>query len=79
MKAMVLGRCCGCQIRYPEDYLNPVHTADGITLPVCGICALQMLNQFSDVHRSRFDGEMAKLMRRRALHWRRVRKLKPHV
>jgi hypothetical protein len=65
-----LKQCGKCGVRYPEDLLSPFQSSRGGTLPVCGVCALELSNEIHGVKRERFDGERAEAMRQEALAWR---------
>jgi hypothetical protein len=66
--------CDRCKLPYPEGLLNPVsfgnHTGAGRTLPVCGICALDLSNEILKTRRKAFGGSMAEEYRQRAIRWR---------
>lgn len=65
--------CARCKLPYPGSVaLNPVmgpHPDGG--KPVCGICALEIVNEIHGARMKRFTGEMAEQYRQDALNWRR--------
>lgn len=63
--------CGECRLPYPDDMLSPLMTNGGYSQPVCGICALAMVNASHGTHNKRFHGELAEDDRQRALNWRR--------
>jgi hypothetical protein len=68
--------CAECKIPYPDELLVPMFVNGGYTQPICGVCALAVTNRVHRSKRSRFDGQQAETMRRKALNWR---KRHPHL
>lgn len=62
--------CGRCGLPYPSDMLNPVVGDALIKTPVCGICALAMVNAVHGTKMKRFHGELAEEFRERAIAWR---------
>jgi hypothetical protein len=64
--------CARCKLPYPGEMLNPVmgNFADS-GKPVCGICALEIVNEAHGTRMKRFHGELAEGLRLRAINWRR--------
>jgi hypothetical protein len=67
----VKSRCAECKWKYPYGYLNRLHTSQGDTDPICGICAEQLI---SKVHGqpTKLHGPMAIGIRDSAVEWRRA-------
>ena len=63
--------CGRCRLPYPNDMLSPVIGDPFMKVPVCGICALEMINAIHGSHVKQFRGEMAEDFRVRAINWRR--------
>jgi hypothetical protein len=63
--------CDKCRWDYPVHLLNPIVSSEGYSVPVCGICALQIINEAHGIRRTRFGGEQAEATRQGALAWRR--------
>lgn len=73
-------RCDDCQWNYPDTYLNRMYVNGGYTKPICGICALELMNSVHGVQRTKFNGEMAEQARLDAIKWRKNHpKDKPNV
>jgi hypothetical protein len=64
-------RCRHCGVDYPEEILNPIVSTNGTTANICGICALEIINQAHGSRRKKFHGEIAEAMRQAALAHRR--------
>jgi hypothetical protein len=59
--------CARCKYDYPDDVsLSPVIGSDE-PAPVCGICALEMVNAIHGTTMKKFRGEMAESFRQQAL------------
>lgn len=68
--------CTRCRLPYPDDLLNPVvGNFPESGQPVCGICALAIVNDAHGAEMTRFQG-VAEQFRQRALRWRRAH---PHA
>ena len=64
-------KCCECGWKYPMNILSSMHLGNGfITPPMCGICALELSNEFNGIKREKFDGTSAEVMRQAAIMWR---------
>jgi hypothetical protein len=63
-------KCPECNVEYPERLLNPLVTSLGTTNPICGICALEIVNELHDQKRESFNTPIAERMRQDALKWR---------
>ena len=67
--------CSECKLPYPDDMLNKIFLADpqgsGYSEPVCGICALAIINRQHGQNRKKFTGVQAEEFRQRAIAWRR--------
>lgn len=61
-------QCNRCKIWYPDGYTSPVIGAG--SGGVCGICALEIVNEVTGVERKKFNGEEAERMRQQAKRWR---------
>lgn len=62
--------CPRCHWRYPESVeFNPV-VGSVRTGPICGICALEVVNEVHGSAMIRFQGEMAEFMRQDAVNAR---------
>lgn len=68
--------CARCDWPYPDGLLSPVIGSAFGSQPVCGICALEIINAVHGTNRKRFQGGHAEEMRTDALDWRR---LHPHA
>jgi hypothetical protein len=69
--------CNRCQWPYPDELLVPIFIGgEGYSQPVCGLCALEMINEALGIHRTEFSGEMAEEKRQEAIRWRRTH---PHA
>lgn len=68
--AQRLTRCTRCQWKYPDELLHTQTTHLGTTHNVCGICALEVSNEFMTVKRDKFDGPKAEELRQAAITWR---------
>ena len=65
-----MNRCPKCQVDYPDSVpLSPI-TGVVVTQPICGICALEMINELHGIRRSKFRGEMAEFNRQLAVEFR---------
>jgi len=62
--------CAGCKLPYPDGLVQPLMLMGAYTEPMCGICALELINVFHGTERKSFDGMMAEMYRRRAIEWR---------
>lgn len=65
-------KCTHCRWEYPDEYLNPLMTTEGIFGQVCGICALAYMNKMTGEKRKKFDGESAEELRVLAVQWRKT-------
>jgi len=62
--------CNECKWNYPDHLLSPLVTNKGNTELVCGICALELMNESTGIKRTRFTGQVAEQMRLAAVQWR---------
>lgn len=69
-------KCGNCGVVYPNGYTSPMHTGDGSTDNICGICALELSNAYHGVIRKKFDGTMAEELRQNAIAWRKKKGIK---
>lgn len=67
-------KCGECKWPYPDWYMSQMATNEGYTKPICGICALRLINEAHGIHRKAFTGEYAESMRQMALTWRETHK-----
>jgi len=64
-------KCVDCGWQYPSPiYLSTMMVSGSYTKPICGICALEISNRLHNISRTEFAGEMAELMRQKAISWR---------
>jgi hypothetical protein len=63
--------CDKCKLPYPDNLVATVMIGGTYLKPVCGICALEITNEYHGVERKEFTGEVAEKMRRDAIRWRR--------
>ncbi len=65
--------CPECGWRYHEDIgMSPLLVKGKYTKPICGICALTLMNQIHKAKLRRFTGDGAEACRQDALRWRRT-------
>jgi hypothetical protein len=69
--------CPGCAIDYPEGYLSEVTADKKKTPPICGCCALEVLNRHKGTFLLYFTSRGAEALRRLAIEWRREHRLAP--
>lgn len=67
--------CANCQWPYPDFILSSMTLFDRktgmrATEPICGICALELGNQFMVAKRTKFNGQVAEFNRQLAIEWR---------
>jgi hypothetical protein len=48
--------CIECGVNYPSAFLAPLASSSGVVGPVCGICALDLINAIHGTTRDSFDG-----------------------
>ncbi len=64
--------CPRCRLPYSDDVpLNPVIGGE-VTAPICGCCALAIVNEIHGTRMKAFHGELAEDARQAALEWRRA-------
>ena len=63
--------CPICKWPYPDWWLNPIHTNQGESIPMCAQCALEQINEHLNISRNRFHGQQAEYNRQNVLEWRR--------
>jgi hypothetical protein len=72
-------KCLACDVNYPRDLLQPMFFSkvseedeQRYTVPVCGLCALELTNRQLGINRARFaPGSQAESFRTQALMHRR--------
>lgn len=69
---MALQSCANCGIKYPVYILSPLLGSEGYHKCVCGICALELSNEYLGIKRRKFQGEMAEEFRQKAIEWRKT-------
>jgi hypothetical protein len=66
--------CAKCKWPFPETLLNPMFVGDGdgtgYTAPICGICALEIVNELHGTNLKKFVGAMAESTRKNAIAFR---------
>lgn len=63
-------KCDHCKWKYPDHFLSQMMVNGHYTKPICGICALELLNSTSNLKRDHFQGEIAESNRKAAIAWR---------
>ena len=51
--------CAKCKEDFPTEILFQITGNDEFIMPVCGICALEIINATHGINLDRFQGEMA--------------------
>jgi len=63
-------KCDHCKWKYPDHFLSAMMVNGHYTKPICGICALELMNSNIGVKRDKFHGEQAESNRLAAIDWR---------
>ena len=58
--------CAKCKEDFPTEILSQIIENDEFIMPVCGICALEIINAIHGINLDRFRGEMAEKNRQAA-------------
>jgi len=58
--------CAKCKEDFPTEILSQITGNDEFIMPVCGICALEIINATHGINLDRFQGEMAEKNREAA-------------
>lgn len=66
---MELKECAHCGFEYPPEILSSMQ-GSLITGPICGICALDIINSIQGITRTSFSGNRAEAARQAAINWR---------
>lgn len=63
-------KCANCMWKYPDSLLSPLITNLFRTKPICGICALELVNEIYEVKKDSFSGTIAEVNRQAAIKYR---------
>jgi|GraSoiStandDraft_4_1057263.scaffolds.fasta_scaffold00110_58 hypothetical protein len=63
-------KCADCKFDYPDHFLNQMYANGKFTKPICGICALEVMNKAMGMRMTQFRGELAEQLRLDAIEHR---------
>lgn len=59
-------KCQRCKIKFPDDLIQPLFSNLGNIL-CCPICALEITDTIHGINRTKFDGDNANILLKKAL------------